>query len=258
MLRLHFPNRPSADIVLNEGLCPIVRHASGQILAGVSAVGMLLLARFCLDRRGLWLQISNDRVHVHVNGRPVRRMAFVRAGDHIHIDGQDIHVLGRMDAAGDRAAHTALLRGYGGSLHGRAFALDRNWVLGSSAQADIVVQDTSLPALYLRIQPQGEVIDLQVLAGGPALQVNGQSCTQSTLLPGDQICIADGLRLVVESPAVVMPPVSESTPITPAPGVDRTSPNASVGRMRMGWWWLLLAALVLGGALAALLLFGPR
>ncbi len=56
MLRLHFPNRPAADVPLSDGLCPVVRHASGQILAGVSAVGMPLLARFCLDGRGLWLQ----------------------------------------------------------------------------------------------------------------------------------------------------------------------------------------------------------
>ena len=54
MLRLHFPNRPAADVPLSDGLCPVVRHASGQILAGVSAVGSgftcswLLLAALAL------------------------------------------------------------------------------------------------------------------------------------------------------------------------------------------------------------------
>lgn len=258
MLRLHFPNRPSADVALNDGLCPIVRHASGQILAGVSAVGMLLLARFCLDRRGLWLQISHDRVHVHVNGRPVKRMAYVRSGDQINIDGQDIHVFGRLPGQASSPGHTALLRGYGGHIHGRAFALDRNWVLGSSEQADVVLQDKTLPALYMRIQPQADKLDLQVLPGGAPVLVNGQPCQQSTLLPGDQIVIHDGIRLVVESPALLAAPVVEQTPTQSEP-VAVTAAAATPARpARLGWWWLLLAAVVLGGSLAALLLFGPR
>jgi len=255
MLRLHFPNRQTADIPLNEGLCPVVRHASGQILAGVSAVGMLLLGRFSLDGRGLWLQVSHERVHVHVNGRPVKRMALVRAGDQINIDGQDMHILGRPAATAGVA--NALLRGYGNHVHGRSFALNRNWVIGSSEQADVVLEDKALPALYVRIQPQGDCIDLQVLAGGSPVLVNGELCTQATLWPGDQILIHDGMRLVVESPEIVLPAVPAPLPAQTRAAPPPPAQEQSAGNRR-GWSWLLLAALAMGGILAALLLFGPR
>ena len=257
MLRLHFPNRPAADVLLSDGLCPVVRHASGQILAGVSAVGMLLLARFCLDGRGLWLQVSHEGVQVHVNGRPVRRMAFVRSGDQINIDGQDIHILGRHPNASSQNSALALLRGYGGHLHGRAFALDRSWVMGSSAQADIVLEDKSLPALFVRIQPQAGTIDLQVLPGGEPVLVNGQACLQAALLPGDQVVLPQGVRLVVEATQALRPlvPAADQQPDT-APAT--TAPSTPAVASGFTCSWLLLAALALAAGLTALLLFGPR
>lgn len=256
MLRLHFPNRPAADVPLSDGLCPVVRHASGQILAGVSAVGMLLLARFCLDGRGLWLQVSHEGASVHVNGRPVRRMALLRGGDQVNIDGQDIHVLGRHPNADGPVSEQALLRGHGGRVHGQAFALNRNWVIGSSAQADIVLDDKTLPPLYLRIQPQQGVIDLQVLPGGEPVAVNGQSCLQASLLPGDQVMVHQGLRLVVEAPQSLLPPApGPEHALPPAPARAAPVPAAPA---RRHWSWLLLAALAMAALLSALLLFGPR
>lgn len=258
MFRLHFPSRDSADVVLSDGLCPVVRHASGQILAGVSAVGMLLLARFCLDGRGLWLQVSNDRVNVHVNGRPVRRMACLRAGDQVNIEGQDIHVLGRHPLASPALQVPALLRGQGGSIHGMAFALDRNWVAGSSGQADIVLEDKSLPALYVRIQRQGDLVDLQVLGGGAAVLVNGQPCHQASLLAGDQVQLQAGMRLVLEAPEMLLPAAVVAEPAdTGKPAVADARPSSG-NSSRLSWSWLLLAAIGSAAVLAALLLFGPR
>lgn len=258
MFRLHFPSRDSADVVLSDGLCPVVRHASGQILAGVSTVGMLLLARFCLDGRGLWLQVSNERVNVHVNGRPVRRMACLRAGDQVNIEGQDIHVLGRHPLASPALQVPALLRGQGGSIHGMAFALDRNWVAGSSGQADIVLEDKSLPALYVRIQRQGDLVDLQVLGGGAAVLVNGQPCHQASLLAGDQVQLQAGMRLVLEAPEMLLPAAVVAEPAdTGKPAVAQARPSSG-NSSRLSWSWLLLAAIGSAAVLAALLLFGPR
>ncbi|MGN0857771.1 MAG: FHA domain-containing protein [Stenotrophomonas sp.] len=244
--------------MLSDGLCPVVRHASGQILAGVSAVGMLLLARFCLDGRGLWLQVSNERVNVHVNGRPVRRMACLRAGDQVNIEGQDIHVLGRHPLASPALQVPALLRGQGGSIHGMAFALDRNWVAGSSGQADIVLEDKSLPALYVRIQRQGDLVDLQVLGGGAAVLVNGQPCHQASLLAGDQVQLQAGMRLVLEAPEMLLPAAVVAEPAdTGKPAVADARPSSG-NSSRLSWSWLLLAAIGSAAVLAALLLFGPR
>lgn len=255
MLQLHFPNRQQADVPLTSGVCPVVRHASGQILAGISAVGMLPLARFSLDARGLWLQVIHDGSRVHLNGRPVQRMAVVRAGDQLNVDGQDIHVIGRHDTVEEDLSALALLRAHGGRLHGRAFSLQRAWVMGSSREADITLDDRNLPPLLLRVHNAQGQLHLQVLPEGRTVGVNGIACTQCRLHAGDQIVIDAMHRFVVESPR---PPV----PAWPgdAPALPRTATPAPVAATpaRAAWPWLLLAALAMAAMLAALLMFGTR
>lgn len=260
MLRLHFPNRQTADVPLADGVCPVVRHASGQILAGVNAVGMLLLARFCVDGRGIWLQVSDDGSRVHVNGRPVRRMAWVRAGDQVNVDGQDIHVLGRHEHALPTGAPAqAVLRAHGGPLHGRAFALHRGWVMGSSQEADIVLADATLPPLFLRIHPADGQVQLQVLASGGEVLLNGEPVRQAQVMPGDQLTLPGNLRFALEAPDAGMPAwKAEQALAQSAPSVETRAAAPRPGGQGTTWPWLLLAAFGLAGLLAALLLFGPR
>ena len=74
-LLVHFTHRQHPDQPLRPGVQRIVRHASGSVRLGGDAAGTLLLAQFCLDDRGLWLQVAAGMRGIHVNGRPVRRMA---------------------------------------------------------------------------------------------------------------------------------------------------------------------------------------
>ena len=256
MLHLHFPNRQQADVPLTTGVCPVVRHASGQILAGVSAVGMLPLARFSLDARGLWLQVVHDGSRVHLNGRPVQRMAVVRAGDQLNVDGQDIQVLGRHAQVDEDICALALLRAHGGRLHGRAFSLQRAWVMGSSSEADITLEDSNLPALLLRVYSQQGQLQLQVLPGGRAVSVNGIACTQSRLHAGDQIVIDAMHRFVVESPVCPVPAWPGETPA--AARAAPQAPETMAAATRPAWPWLLLASIGMAAMLAALLMFGTR
>jgi hypothetical protein len=85
-LRLHFGNRQQPDRALVTGVHRVVREASGLIGVGDNAQGALL-AQFCVDRRGLWLQVASGGRGIHVNGRPVQRMALLRAGDTVYLDG---------------------------------------------------------------------------------------------------------------------------------------------------------------------------
>ena len=82
-LQVHFSNRQQPDQPLAPGVQRIVRDASGQVRLGDDSVGPLLLARFCTDERGVWLQVASGSRGIHVNGRPVRRMALLRAGDSV-------------------------------------------------------------------------------------------------------------------------------------------------------------------------------
>ena len=78
-LKLRFPNRQQPDLVLGPGV-----HAIGRDLVDrpviVDDPGQAI-AQFCVDRRGVWLQVREGVRGLHVNGRPVRRVAMLRAGD---------------------------------------------------------------------------------------------------------------------------------------------------------------------------------
>ena len=89
-LQVHFTHRQQPDHSLKPGVHRIVRHASGSVRVVDDAQGALLLAQFCLDQRGLWLQVANGIRGIHVNGRPVRRMALLRPGDAIYADGVEM------------------------------------------------------------------------------------------------------------------------------------------------------------------------
>ena len=73
------------------GVHRIVREASGHVGVGDQLQGALLV-RICVDRRGLWLQVPTGMRGVHVNGRPILRMALLRAGDSIYVDGVELLV----------------------------------------------------------------------------------------------------------------------------------------------------------------------
>ena len=97
-LQVHFTHRQQPDHPLKPGVHRIVRHASGHVRLVEDTQGALLLAQFCLDRRGLWLQVANGVRGIHVNGRPVRRMALLRPGDAVYADGVEMLIQGECEA----------------------------------------------------------------------------------------------------------------------------------------------------------------
>ncbi|MFB6495774.1 FHA domain-containing protein, partial [Xanthomonas perforans] len=131
-LQVHFTHRQQPDHSLKPGVHRIVRHASGSVRVVGDAQGALLLAQFCLDQRGLWLQVASGIRGIHVNGRPVRRMALLRAGDAIYADGVEMLLRSAPSSAPANDIHddTAnlgevclLLRGIGGRRYRRRFRL---------------------------------------------------------------------------------------------------------------------------------------
>ena len=129
-LRLHFGNRQSPDRPLVTGVHRVVREANGLVSVADGAQGALM-AQFCVDRRGLWLQVASGMPGIHVNGRPVQRMALLRAGDSVYVDGTEILVQAShegVDAlpsvdAGDAVDPRIVLRGLGGKHHGRSITI---------------------------------------------------------------------------------------------------------------------------------------
>ncbi len=270
-LQLHFSHRDPPDRPLAPGVHRLVRMANGIVDLSQEIQGVRLVAQLCIDRRGLWLQVADGIRGVHVNGRPVRSMAMLRAGDVVHADGVEFVLRTPRpplqlpaevaDAEAPASDPRIVLRGIGGAYHGRSFTLDRPVLVGSAPDADIVVDDPAFAPRHARIERVGERVMLRGL-GAEGSQVNGVMVRDAALEGGDQLAFDVRHRFVLDLPVQAMPKAA-SVPAAADGDEDlRTAPADAAGAARAGsmrrWPWLLLAALLLAGGLAALLVFGGR
>ncbi|WP_460823229.1 FHA domain-containing protein [Lysobacter olei] len=264
--RLRFPHRDHFDLVLTPGVHAIGLDADGrpQPVEGSADARV----QFCVDRRGIWLQLREGARGVHVNGRPVRRMAMLRAGDAVFFEGHLLQLVGREPLPVPTDAHVeeghlhAVLRGVGGTHHGRAFPLDRPRIVGRRPDSDIVISDHDFAERHARLEPDPAGVVLRDMGSESGSTVNGHPVRHALLQVGDQV-VFDGVhRFVVEAPMRMLGEALQETVLSDqddAPPVlvntgRRAAMSTSVRRIP----WLLLAALFLAASLSLLLLFGAR
>ncbi|HEY0502264.1 MAG TPA: FHA domain-containing protein [Lysobacter sp.] len=262
-LRLRFQNREHADLVLNPGVHAIGYDRGGALglVAADAAIG-----QFCVDRRGVWLQVREGAQGLHVNGRPVRRMAMLRVGDAIFVDGTELLLLGGdpLPAPADYGFSGGidtrmLLRGVGGPHHGRSFTLDRPRTVGRAGESDIRIHDPSFADRHARLEAHADGVVLRDMGSVEGTLVNGRPVRHALLQPGDQVVFGSQHRFVVEAPVQrggageAPSPAPTRVPVVETPRTMSAPPRAS---RRMPW--LLLAALLLAAALSLLLLYGAR
>jgi len=261
MLRLHIEstNPKQTQQPITDGRWFVVLGADEQVwvlLEGTQAhLSARLLAYIDVDERGIWLHLQSGTDLIHVNGRPVRRIAFLRIGDLLHVHhGSTLHLRGFCQSLGVPPETDAqmsddvciTLRGISGKYHGRCFTLERPRILGSDSQADMVIDDPDIPAQQLRFERHEGHVLLRILdeAAGEPCQVNGVAVRHCWLQPGDQILCANNQRFVLEAPIAI------EEPVTPASPMRALSPHH--------WYWLLPVAGLMGLLIAGLLLFGMR
>ena len=236
----------------------IARTAESGALALVDAREAPV--RICVDRRGIWLHVDEGARGVHVNGRPVQRLAMLRVGDVVFVEGVDLALVGPVvpiDAAPVSARAEGdpriVLRGVGGRYHGRSFTLERPRLVGRSADADLRLDDPEIAERHARLELHGDFVQLRDLGSAEGSLVNGQPVRDALLRPGDQVVFDAQHRFVVEAPGHVTSPVIETPQDDEAvERVDGSTLTSSTRRLP----WLLLAALLIAAALSALLLFG--
>jgi hypothetical protein len=261
-LRLHFINRPSPDRPLSTGVHRIVREAAGTIGVGDVLQGALL-AQICVDRRGLWLQVANGMRGVHINGRPVKRMAVLRPGDSIYVEGVELLLQSAHQPAGDvrdidttQSDARVVLRGVGGKYHGRSIPLSQPCLVGRARDATLRIDDPAFAERHARLELRGERVLLRDLGSVEGTRVNGVVVRDALLVAGDQVVFDAQHRFILEVPwlptASMAAPVDDEITVSPPPVAAPVKARRSLGR----WPWLLLAALLLAAALSALLLFG--
>jgi hypothetical protein len=258
-LRIRYPNGEQPDRRIGPGVHRFARDGS---LRGDEGDADAVL---CLDRRGAWLRLGDNALPTHVNGRAIRRMAMLRVGDSLWLDGTGILLLADDDPVAQRSPQGAgegvdsriVLRGVGGQHHGRCFTLDRARLVGRSADCDLQVDDPAFPDRHARLELRGDGVALHGLSDEDSM-VNGEPVRDAWLRPGDQLVFDAHHRFVVEWPgrprSRAEGPLQDESPGEPAlPDAAPSPARASSGRRLP---WLLLAAVMIAAALSALLLFG--
>ena len=264
-LRLRFPDGVRDDLVLGRGVHAFGRGRDGEPVPVVKADQARL--QVSIDRRGAWLQVRQGIGGLHVNGRPIQRMAMLRAGDHVHVDGVELVLIGQAPRPAPArvrppaSAQHLVLRGIGGIHHGRAFPLDGPTVLGRSPEADIRVDAPGVAPLHARLEPHEDSVVLRD-AGGGGVWVDGHQVRDALLRPGTQLLAGSGQRFVLEAPLVPVRADSPGAGTAPSQAAEPVAPVAiprgPVARSMRRMPWLLLAALALAGLLTLLLLYGAR
>jgi hypothetical protein len=262
-LRLRFPDRRPDDVPLSQGVHAVGRGDDGRL--GPVQHREAALVQFCVDRRGVWLQSREGTAGLHVNGRPVRRMAMLRAGDAVHVEGVELTLLGASPRPMPSAVpalresdRRVVLRGVGGPHHGRCFSLDHSREVGRGPECDVRINEPRIAERHVRLEPHQDGIVLRDLGAADDSIVNGHPVREGLLQAGDQIVFGSQHRFVLEAPLSAGAPWPEpSAPEEPAP--EPVAPARSpVARSMRRLPWLLLAALLLAGALTLLLMFGTR
>ncbi len=243
-------------------------HAIGRIgdTVGLVEDAEAPLIRLFVDRRGVWMTVAEGARGVHVNGRPVRRMAMLRLGDAIYLDGVEMLLMSvhKAESMPDALRHVpgefrgdprVVVRGVGGQHHGRSFTLEAPRLVGRSDDADIRIDDPNFTERHARIEMIGAQIVLRDLGTGEGSVVNGEPVRDALLSPGDQIVFDTHHRFVIEAPAATTAQLARTTASNDdgRPQDEAlTSPSSRALRLP----WLLLAAAILAGVLSALLLWG--
>lgn len=248
------------DRPLSIGVYGLVRRG-GEVLDLVE--GADAGVRLCVDRRGMWLTVEGN-ASVHVNGRPIRRMAMLRVGDAIFVDGIEARLLGAKppeapppwtDLGRQVDDPRIVVRGIGGRHHGRCFTLERPKLVGSGPAADIRIDDPAFADRHARFELSGEHVILRDLGSAGGSLVNGEPVRDAVLSAGDQVVFNGHHRFVVEAPRRVPPDrTGGGEPEAEEAGVAEMPSRATPWRLPVV---LLLSALLLAGLLAALLLSGP-
>ena len=287
-MQLTFPNGEHPSVAFDHGEIGIGSRAGQGILLPGSSLAPHH-ASLVSDRRGLWLRVPPGTPGVHLNARPVRRIALLRIGDQLCLEQVQI-VLGEADAEIiDRripstpppalgelqrvSASRVVIRAVSGSMHGRSFTLTEPKVVGRAPGCDIRIDDPALADRQAQFELHSDRVILRALGDSEFIAVNGVPVRDAVLAPGDQIAI-DQHRFVLEAPGLpargqkIVRGASAVThtqtlkavkvPVANSPGSVESEPGQKPASVDPGaLWWLIAAAAVLAAAMTALLVYSP-
>jgi hypothetical protein len=239
--RLLRPDGPALALAAGSELLAGSAPGSAVHLAGPGVPARLAALR--RDGDDAWLQVSAADPQVAVNGRPVRALARLHAGDRICLGALCLDLAGPAPQARESGASIEAFalrvrggRGSGGLLHGPVLHLDAEGGQVSAAAGAVAL-----------ILVEGR---LRLAPGQAAVRVNGHRVDAELALQADDQVQVGPRRYQVET---IGAPVPESvTERLPAhAGAGEPPPRPPSGAL----WWLVGIAAVIAAAVAALLYF---
>lgn len=279
-MRLFFPGGEHPEVELRSGETRIGFAADGRVRVGADVDERRRVSVF-RGPLGLWLHASEPSL-CHVNGRPIQELACLRLGDLLSVGAVRVRlrssripgvpVVGpatnpRPEVGGcPSIPPRRALRGLSGGHSGRTFPIPQTLWIGSDRHCGIVLDEPSIPARWLRLEPDGH--GLIVRSGTPqaGVEVNGWRVEIARLCGGDQLVCA-GHRFQVELPE----PAEDGHPSQQAghgeagvrsdarstSGPDAEHEGDRSSRPRDGLdagWWLVIAAATFAALTTLLLL----
>lgn len=284
-MRLTFPNGEHAAVNLEHGQVGVGSAAGGGTTVAIAGLSPLH-AVFATGRRGSWLTVPQDAT-VIVNARPVKRIAFLRAGDLVCLAGVQVRV--ESDQPPPAPATTVLpsrrrgpedvlapgvarasLRGLSGAWFGRSLPLGASRVLGRGAGSDARLDGAGLQDRHAQIDIEDGQVVVRALSPTATVRVNGHAVRAAVLVQGDQIELGDQ-RFVLEAPGLGRSGEAGDTPVPtrrdtstptamPSINVPQAAPSAPpVAKRDLGGLYLLIAAAAaLAAALTAFFVYAPK
>lgn len=286
-MQLTFPNGEHTNVAL-QGEITVGSQSGSRVCLADSSLAPHH-ASFLHDRRGLWLRVPAGAHGVHLNARPVRRLAQLRPGDLVCLDKLRLLVRASEEPAIDRripatqpspmneaqrvSAARVVLRGLSGQHFGRSYTLTEPRLFGRSASADVRMDDAAVAERHAMVELHTDRVVLRALGNDISL-VNGVPVRDAVLSPGDQLVI-DQHRFMLEAPGLpqrgqlggqkprvvthtqTMQAVRVPVARDPSPAMQPAAP-VQPARDPGALWWLIAAAAVLAAALTALLVYAPR
>lgn len=280
-MRLTFPSGEHAAVNIEQGQVGVGSAAGGGTSVTITGLSPLH-AVFATGRRGSWLTVPKE-AKVVVNGRPVKRIAYLRAGDLVCLGAVQIRVeSGEPPVAApepepvrrrrgiDDAPNAAktVLRGLSGPWFGRAVTLAAPRLLGRGVGSDIRLDGAGVQERHAVIDIEDSGVVIRAAAPTAGLRVNGHLVRSAVLAAGDQIEIGEH-RFSIEAPGIAG--VGEGA-ATPVPGGHSPLAPTATAALRMavppvstpasrdlsGVYLLIAAAAALAAALMAFFVYAPR
>ncbi|MDQ6646361.1 MAG: FHA domain-containing protein [Pseudomonadota bacterium] len=251
-MRIEFPHAAREDFHWAQAQLRVGSAPDNDLVLAASQASARHL-RIQQDHRGWVLDVLPAAERIHVNARPVRERALLRAGDVVSVG--DCRMLLRSDEEPENRAPldipaegrcTAALRAVSGPLSGKVFALGDSIELGPPGRCPLELPRGETIALKIFWQDGHLRLETTQRCERHPVRVNGVAIKSASLRPGDQIGVAMH-RLVLDAPGMEPEPQwTMPDPVRAELPEDAAGPSGEV-------WWLIATAAVLALGMALML-----